>query len=258
MGGGNKYNVSDFNVSSKWFYNWVKDSEIVKMQPEGSTASCPTCLSEGTFTIKPFDMRDDSPKSSDALGIHIPIATVYDEYYKSNFVYAYWISYRSGVDGDASHGVSIHLAWFELWGNYGAYYDSLIYDAFGNTDSKLDSFVIKDSCYHISPSGHMRDRDIIAAESVQPVVCVDDVNPGKDVTVTVSFLDIKTPPTPVVDVVYNPTITCASNAQSITTTIDNSKFNLFHFSSIGSNGIIKASLKSSAGVGAAEAYFYDT
>ena len=105
MSGGNSFDVSDLHVASKWFFNWVDDSSIIHMQPEGPTPECPTCLKSGTFTMKPFDMRS-SPESDDILGIHIPITTKYDSTYDSNYVYSYWLSYRSGVDGIAD-GISI-------------------------------------------------------------------------------------------------------------------------------------------------------
>lgn len=253
MGGGNPYNISDFSVASKWFYNWVSDSSIVNMQPEGSTPECPTCLKSGTFKLKPFDMRDGTPTASDKLGIHIPIATVFDSYYNSNWVYSYWISYRSGVDGDASNGISIHLAWFELYGLFGAYYDSMIYDTVGDTASKLDSFVGKGSCYHISPAAYMKDRDFMSAEAIQPVVCVDDITPGTDITVSITFLDENNPPPKAVEVIEKPSIQCTSQATEIAHSYDTSKFNLFHVHSTGSNGLMHVSFDSQNSL----AYIYD-
>lgn len=256
MSGGNPYEIADLHVASKWFYNWVEDSSIIKMQPEGSTTECPSCLSSGTFTIKPFDMRNVAPSSTDKLGIHIPISKTFDKYYENDFLFSYWISYRSGVDGLASEGVQIHFTMFELFGQFGSYFDSMIYDAYGDTDDKLDSFVVKDSCYRISPTAYMKDRDIISAEAVQPVICVDNINPGNDVTVSVSFINQNSPPSSVTDVVDQPVIQCTPNAVSFSTSIDGSKFNLFHFSSLGSEAIITASLQS-VNAGSSEAYFYD-
>jgi hypothetical protein len=257
MGGGNGYAISDFSVASKWFYNWANDSSIVKMQPEGSTPECPTCISSGTFTMKPFDMRGSSPVSSDILGIHIPITTIFHERYRTDYLFSYWISYRSGVDGDASEGVQIHLAWFELYGVFGSYFDSMLLDSFGHTKSKMDSLVGEDSCYLVSPTAYMKDRDYISAEAVQPIICVDNINSGADVTVSISFLDPQNPPPPMVDLVKPPTIDCSSNNIQIQQSIDASTFTLFHVENSGGNGLLHASFDATDESNGSVAYFYD-
>ncbi len=256
MAGGNGYEVSDFNVAPKWFYNWVDDESIVKMQPEGSTTECPDCVSSGTFVIKPADMRGGEPTRSEILGIHIPITSIVDDRYDTDYLYSYWISYRSGVNGDASDGVSIHLAWFELYGLVGCYYDSLLYDTYAHTESKFDSFLGKDSCYHVSPSIYMKDRDFTSAQAVQPIVCVDDINPGSNVTVSVSFLNTNTPPLAQVDLVEQPKIDCSSS-QEVQKSVDASRYNLFHISYSGSDGLIAVSLGASEQAQESTAYIYD-
>lgn len=257
MSGGNTYEISDFDVASKWFYNWVNDSSIIKMQPEGPTSECPMCVDSGTFNIKPFDMRDGNPSSSDILGVHIPISTIYSDYYETSTVYSYWISYRAGVDGDMAEGVSVHLAWFELFGLFGAYYDSILIDAIGDTESKFDAFIRNNSCYHLSPSAYLKDRDFASSEAVQPVICVNNVDPGSEITISVSFIDPKNPPTQVVDVVEHPTIQCTPTTPPLSTSLDSSKFNLFHFAS-GSNGKLTVSLDSPEDtVNKSPAYIYD-
>ena len=257
MAGGNHYDVSDFSVASKWFFNWVTDSSIIKMQPEGPTAECPACIASGTFTMKPFDMRGMIPTSSDILGIHIPIANVYSERYQTNWVYSYWISYRSGVDGDASGGISIHLSWFEMYGLVGSYYDSMMYDAFGHTSSKLDSFVLENSCYHISPASYMRDEDFDSVEMVQPVVCVDNINVGSDVTVSISFFDKENPPATTVDLIEQPSINCLTQTTPIVQSIDETTHTLLHFSNPGRNGVLEFSLDDPNDGETPMAYVYD-
>jgi len=61
MSGGNGYAISDFSAGSKWLWNWIPDSLIAHMQPEGGTPECPSCLSGGTFFLKAFDNRSISP-----------------------------------------------------------------------------------------------------------------------------------------------------------------------------------------------------
>lgn len=67
------------------------------------------------------------------MGIHIPIGVIGDRR-----LYSYWLSYRSGNDGDAQNGLSAHLSWFDVGGYFGASYDSMNFDAFGDTDTTTD------------------------------------------------------------------------------------------------------------------------
>jgi len=186
MSGGNGYEVSDFDISSKWFFNWAKDSSIINMQPEGQTPECPTCVSSGTFTIKPMDMRSQ-PGANDVLGIHIPIATKYDTTHKSTYLYSYWLSYRSGVNGKAT-GLLIHYTFYQLYDSMvGAYTDSLLYYAKGYSEAKVDAALTSGKCYHVSPTSYMKDQDLLAAESVQPRICVNSIDIGNSLQVAVSF-----------------------------------------------------------------------
>ena len=128
MSGGNGFTISDFAVASKWFFNWIPDEAIILMQPEGSTEECPSCLDSGQFTLKAFDDRDVVPSASNKMGIHIPIST------NGNTLYSYWLTYRgAGNDGKAAEGLSVHLSWFNVGGIFGTSYDSMNYDAFGDT-----------------------------------------------------------------------------------------------------------------------------
>ena len=252
MGGGNKYAISDFNLASKWFYNWVEDSSIVKMQPEGPTPECPLCVSSGTFTLKAFDMRNTSPQSTDLFGVHIPITTTYDTHYGTDYVHSYWISYRSGADGLAAGGVSIHHVWWELYGDFGGYFYGMMYDTSGHTESKLDSFLGDGSCYHVSPSAYMKDRDSDAVEAVRPIVCVEGINEGIDITVSVSFLDIQNLSPPKIDFVEHTTITCSNVGSQVSKTVATSSYNLLHVKSSGSTSKLSVAMN-----GGSTAYFYD-
>jgi hypothetical protein len=86
MSGGNSYERSDFGVASKWFFNWVSSNSIVSMQPEGQTAECLSCVSSGTFTLKPFDDWENPPGDNDIVGIRMPIAKVYSEEWQTDLV----------------------------------------------------------------------------------------------------------------------------------------------------------------------------
>ena len=94
------------------------------------------------------------------------------------FTYSYRLSYRTDEAGFLSEGLSVHVAWFELQKATmtGAWFDSMNYDAIGYTDNKADSMIIANTCYHITPSGYLSDRDIVAANLVQPIICVESID----------------------------------------------------------------------------------
>lgn len=253
MSGGNQYERSDFGVASKHYYNWVSDNNIVSMQPEGGTQECPTCMRSGTFTLKSFDNWLDEPNESDLLGIRIPVMTLYDSEWETQNVYSYWLSYRTGVDGFLSEGLSVHVAWFELQKSTmtGAWFDSMNYDAFGYSDNKADSVVIAKTCYHISPAGYLSDRDIVAANMVQPIVCVESIDKGKSITVTVDFIDPNNKPTsnkPNLSVIHSP---CKADVF----TANSSDDNLLHVTGLGKSGSMQLSVASSTG--STYTFFYD-
>jgi hypothetical protein len=251
MSGGNSLGIVDFHVASKWFFNWVEDSSIIHMQPEGATTECPTCLSSGSFTIKPFDMRRN-PSSNDILGVHIPITTQHVDRSNSDYVYSYWLSYRSGVEGIAA-GLSIHLVWFESYPSlFGAYYDSLFYWAEGAEDSKLKAVVKNGNCYHVSPASYINDVDLLAAEAVQPTVCVDRFNPGSNIKISVSFHDPNDIIKPAIDSVTQ-NIQCGSDI--IATKLDSSKHNILRFTGTGQNGEVTIKLCNPTAF--SKAFFYD-
>jgi len=256
MSGGNDVPNSEnphIAVASKWFFNWVPGSSIVHMQPEGSTVQCPGCLSTGTFTLTSFDNPSVVPNSSTRkMGIHIPIMAI------GNTVYSYWLSYRgAGYNGAAASGLSVHLSWFRLGGIFGAEYNSQNYDAIGNTRATTsDSFVTNDSCYYIFPGGFMKDKDYVSSIQVQPVVCVNSIDVGNSITVTVDFIDVDAPPSPQVSPVKT-TLECTKSGSSITFEADANEHNLIHVRNAGADGIVKMNM--CAPVGAAfEGYFYDS
>jgi len=184
MSGGNNYDISDIHVASKWYFGWVPDSSVIRMQPEGSTQWCPECLSEGTFTIKGFDIRDDPPKKNEVVGIMIPITDY------GHQVYSYWLQYRTGNDGDASGGLSVHVSYFSFTqGAFGATYKQWNYDVNGDTPTVLDSFITPGKCYVMEPAANVMEMDPHSADQVIPKVCVNSLNQMQDITVTVSFLD---------------------------------------------------------------------
>lgn len=137
----------------------------------------------------------------------------------------------------------------------GVYYDSINYDAFGNSDDRSDSAVLVDTCYHIAPAPYLLDRDLISAHAVQPVVCVDSINEGSDITISVNFIEPNDQPVPKLDVVER-TVTCStSSATGETFVMDAKAHNLFHVDGMGKDGAVTVSLKSDAGW--SMAYFYD-
>lgn len=258
MSGGNKYNVSHFALASKWFFNWVPDFSIVLMQPEGTTNLCPNCLSEGTFKLFAFDKYDQPPRPDKTMGIQIPIMGD-----KTGTMYSYWLSYRSGVNGLAAIGLSVHLSWFSLGGIFGAYYDSLSYDANGDTDSRFDSFVLPGTCYIIEPPLNLIEVDSLSAEQILPKVCVDHLNKESDITITVSFIDPKNSHAISTSKISKPpdeTLQCTTdNGTSLNRKVDSTSPFLIHVSGAGNHGILSTSLCTTGGTNqsSVSAYIYD-
>ena len=238
------------NSSVSRFFNWIPDSSIILMQPEGSTNECPSCYNEGTFTLSPFDDKSIPPRSSRKMGIHIPIVVA------GNRLYSYWLSYKTGVDGIAQNGLTIHLSWFDVGNYFGASYDSLNFDAFGHSDSTEDSFVIENTCFHLAPPGYLKDRALIAGLLVQPVVCVDSVNPGTSITVSVSFLDEENPPSPTITFGQEIELQCGLGGSSTgSITLNANTNNVVHVKKTGNGGEVTLMMCTSSGT--ASAYFHD-
>lgn len=263
MSSGNQYAVSDFALPSKWFFNWVPQSAIVSLQPEGATLECPQCRKAGTFTLKTFDNASKPPLNNDLMGVHIPITIGETEFGETQY-FSTWLSYRgSGVDGKASGGLSVHLTWFGDFGQeFGSSYDSMNYDAFGDSTLMIDSFVLPGTCYVIAPSIKVLDFDYLAADAIQPVVCVDSINVGSDITISVSFLDPNAPPAATVAVdEFN--LGCAVVASELPDAVDATKYSVVQVSGTGIGGLVTLSSlcpKSGAATDANSmtAYFYDS
>ena len=221
------------------------------MQPEGSTAECPSCSSSGTFTLRPFDDKNLPPTTGRKMSIHIPIVK------EGNRLYSYWLSYRSGVDGLAAKGLSMHLTWFDLGGHFGASYDSLSFDAFGNTATRMDSFAIENTCYHLNPPAFLKDQALVPSEKVQPVVCIDSVNEGSSITVTVSFLDKMNPPSPKVSIEQEVQLDCQVGGSTTgTINLNANNHNLIQVKNTGSDGNVELKMCTTSG-GTASAFLYD-
>jgi hypothetical protein len=261
MSGGNEYAKSDLPAASKWYYNWITNDSVTMMQPEGKSASCPNCLSSiNQAVLKPFDDVTVRPSSSNKMAIHIPILGT-----PNGKTYSYWLSYRgTGNDRLAAGGLSVHVSWFSLGGIYGASYDSLNSDAFGGSDeSVLDSFVVPGTCYPIAPPALLMDLDYGAAEQVQPVACVDSVDKGKSITVSVSFLNPFNLPPVTVTLGSERELECSksgTSSGSLLLDVSSSKAHLLHFAGTGINGTVDVdlSLQSSIPSATAPAFFYDT
>lgn len=242
-GGNNLYHGRHFSPASKWFFNWIPNESIILMQPEGSTNECIMCLNTGTFTISKFD---DHTFEGNIMAIHIPITVA------GNKVFSFWFSYRS--DPDTRDGLSIHLSWFILGGHFGTYYDSLNFDAYGDTLTREDSFVVVNTCYVVNPSSYMKDIDFDAAIAIQPVVCVDSIDEGKDITVSVEFLDPKESN----DLSSTETLEmqCSQVGDEISMSLDITDPTLLHIKNTGQDGTVSLSFCPS-GPGDLTTYVYD-
>jgi len=252
MSGGNDYDISDFHVASKWFFNWVPDSVILLMQPEGSTGYCQKCVdSISNFKLKAFDKYVSPPQENDTFGVHIPVFGLGD-----NKIYSYWLQYRSGNDGDAAIGLSVHLSWLYLGGTFGASYDQHNYDAHGDTTTTFDSFVLPGTCYVIEPALVLMSIDPLSSEQVVPKVCVESLNEGSDITISVEFLD------PSIVALKNNEFTaddegfCNFNNYTLDTYISSSSNYLFQMKGTGTDGEVTVGLCPDT-TNDVTAYFYD-
>ena len=216
------------------------------------TTECPLCSSSGTFTLRPFDDKRLPPTPERKMAIHIPIVA------EGNTLYSYWFSYRSGVDGLAAKGLSMHLSWFNLGGYFGASYDSLNFDAFGNTATRMDSFVVENTCYHLNPPAYLKDAALLPAEQMQPVVCVGSINEGSSIAVSVSFLQKLNPPLAKISIEQEVKLEC-KNGGSTTGTIDldANNYNMIEVTNTGVDGNVELKMCTTLSGGTASAYFYD-
>jgi len=197
-----------------------------------------TCLNAGTFTLSAFDDKDVSPSSSKKMAIHVPIVPIENREYSYTTMYSYWLSYRTGNDGKAAKGVSVHFSWFKLGGDFGATYNSHNYDAFGDTETMSDSFVEEGTCYHVAPSGYMKDRNMLAVSAVQPIVCVNSIDVGTSATVTVSFLDPENAPASQVNVQETSLDCSTAGASTSLLELNANDFNMIHVRNTGADGVV--------------------
>ena len=123
----------------------------------------------------------------------------------------------------------------------------------GYSELKKDAVVKSGNCYHIAPSSFLKDQDFLAADAVQPIACVDSINEGLGLTVSVSFLDLSESIQPKVDVVTHK-FQCGST--TITKLIDSSRYNNFHITGCGENGQVTFKLCNPNGV-SSQAFFFD-
>ena len=100
----------------------------------------------------------------------------------------------------------------------------------------------ENTCYHVSPSSYMKDTDIIAAEAIQPVICVESIDVSKSVTVSMSFLDPKNPPSPTRQMNNINHEWSSSGQKKNLSNIQTNKYNLIHVTSTGEDGIIDIDL----------------
>ena len=123
---------------------------------------------------------------------------------------------------------------------------------------QFDSFVIEDTCYPIAPAGYMKDIIPLNSYAVMPVVCVDSIDVGSSITVSVSFQpDSNTSLEPTSNVVD---LACSTSGTSLTQTFSGDTEYLVHVTNTGSVGIITLdmcidTITSTSDL--SKAYFYD-
>ena len=242
-------------AASKYFFNWMTKDAVITMHPDGSTFSCVFCVdSVANVVLKAFDRPDIVPSASNLMAIQIPVLGI-----GTSVTYSYWLSYRSNYT-DSRNGLSMHLIRFSLGRQFGAYVDSLNFDAVGTTATTKDSFIVNGECYVIQPPGILLDIDPATAEKIQPVVCVNDIAVGESITVTVSFLS-DNDNEPEIDVEKKSPLVCKTggiNFGEDIIDVTNNKVHLIEFQGSGLDGNVTFSLCHDGTAGFVNAYFYDS
>jgi hypothetical protein len=219
------------------------------MQPEGSTSSCRSCeQSISKVVLKPFDRVDIIPSDTNLMAVHIPVLGT------GKTTYSYWLSYRSNYT-ESRNGLSMHLVRFNLGFMFGATVDTLNFDAVGSTNTTKDSFILNGTCYHIQTPGPLMDIDPSAVEEVQPVVCVDDIDRGNSITISVSFLNKNAPQK---EIEKKEAQLCSATGNQGTIDFSKSKTHLIEFIGTGTQGSISFSICQETTGGSVDAYFYDS
>jgi hypothetical protein len=237
-------------AASKNYFNWITNDAVIMMQPEGSTISCKSCeQSISKVVLKPFDRVDIIPSDTNLMAVQIPVLGT------GKTTYSYWLSYRSNYT-ESQNGLSMHIVRFNLnTQHFGAVVDTLNFDAVGSTNTTKDSFILNGTCYHIQPPGPLLDVDSSAVEEVQPVVCVDDIDKGNSVTVSVSFLNKNVPQKEVEKKVAQ---RCSTTGNQGTIDTSLNKVHLLEFSGTGTNGNLSFAICQETTGGSVDAYFYDS
>jgi hypothetical protein len=257
MSGANSFDISDFTAASKWWFNWIPNESVVLMQPEGPSSYCPKCVaSVQNLVLHAFDDRTINPSSDVLTAVHIPITS------RNGKMYSYWLSYRGNLNPLAASGLSVHVAWFSFGGLFGAEFNSLNYDAFGDTETLDDSFVTPGTCFVVTPPGIMMDIDPASTEAIQPIACVSNVLKGQSITISVSFLNQNSPPVSNIKLSTDQYMECStggSSSGSMSLTIQPGNVHMLRYNSTGSNGKVQLSFcRNLASSPMAKAYFYDS
>jgi hypothetical protein len=248
MSGGG-YDTSDFAAASKWHYNWIPDSAVVVLQSYTGVAN---------LVLQAFDNPNVVPSATNIMAVHIPLLGELD----NTGLFSYWLSYRgSSVAGRARKGLSVHLtSLYGFGGPFAAYYDSVNFDAVGDTPETTDSFVLPNTCYVLTPPVMLMKVNYDEAQRIRPVVCVNDIELGASITISVSFIDPKASTTsPFLS--SQQTLGCGAASSTTAKSLDasNGKRHLLSFTGTGQEGRLALSFCRDAGsTSSVTAYFYDS
>ena len=131
-------------------------------------------------------------------------------------------------------------------GTFKALYDQVNYDVYGDTENRVDSFVLPGTCYHIHPNALILSKNSEDAMKIPPVVCVKSMIESEEITIDVFFHDPKADEAPDTD------LDCGS---STTLTLPSDNKRLIRVKNTGKDGVVTVDLRASSG--SAKAYFYD-
>ena len=143
----------------------------------------------------------------------------------------------------------------------GAIFDSMSFDAFGNTITSRDSFILPETCYILSPTSFLKDKYDTSniGQVQQPVICVDSIIDGESAAISVSFLDDSNVSTSSQTDTINEQFKCSELIDGQTLVLDSNKATLIHVSGIGEDGSLDFSVcPNGDNYENLDAYFHDS
>ena len=191
-----RYNSNGhFDAASKHWFGWLRDSDVVFMDPRGASTACPNCVSSWTGKINAYDRPDVIPGHT-ATSSGSPAFVIRIAYTPTDLIYIY---YRSSYPVTRI-GISVQYCYRDLYTylNAGATSLCFTYDVEGDTMTMDDSTILPGTTFVAAPppaaieriglSGVAGILPVIRALSVPDFTDCPDMlcPPNKDISASLS------------------------------------------------------------------------